>query len=283
MMPLPSPRRLEPSCSSAWKAIMTCVKNCCLKPGSSSCTVSARARGACRSGAGSGSDQGCCESSCTGYLRNSARSSERAMWKEAQRSAVSKSFSGECRYSCSPQKLLYSFASTAGSLPSPCGAAPAAAPAGVAPAASAAAGGAASPLAPSAAAVRLGSTDSGSASRSEAWARSWVRSFWLLAMALWSMARSRSSSSTMRARRGACSELQSREQSCFSRDVRVRYSCPFGEIPSVAIIFFRSSVRLVSLSFASLASLASLAFFSFSDLGSPPDSRAAFSASSARF
>mmetsp|Transcript_87773 Transcript_87773/g.220952 ORF Transcript_87773/g.220952 Transcript_87773/m.220952 type:complete len:221 (+) Transcript_87773:220-882(+) len=55
----PASRLLEPSCSNAWKAIMTCVRNCSLKPGSSNCTARARARGACLKGAGSGCVQGC--------------------------------------------------------------------------------------------------------------------------------------------------------------------------------------------------------------------------------
>mmetsp|Transcript_91918 Transcript_91918/g.260184 ORF Transcript_91918/g.260184 Transcript_91918/m.260184 type:complete len:266 (+) Transcript_91918:782-1579(+) len=106
IFPPESSRRLEPSCSRAWKAIITCVRNCCRNPGSSSCTPSARARGACRSGAGSGGAQGWRgASSGTGCFRKSVRSFDSARWKEPQPSGLSKSRSGYWSASCMPQKL----------------------------------------------------------------------------------------------------------------------------------------------------------------------------------
>jgi len=75
------------------------------------------------------------------------------------------------------------------------------------------------------------------------------------------MANTRSSKRTILALSPACKELQRRELSCFSNDVRVKYSWPFGDIPRCVISFFLSSTRFASLSFESLASFESLGSF----------------------
>mmetsp|Transcript_118425 Transcript_118425/g.334796 ORF Transcript_118425/g.334796 Transcript_118425/m.334796 type:complete len:231 (-) Transcript_118425:200-892(-) len=104
-----------------------------------------------------------------------------------------------------------------------------------------------------------------------------VLCFWLFAIALWSMASSCSSSSRTRARRLAWRELQSREPSCLSKDVSVRYSWPLGDVPRCVIIFLRSSTRFSSFAFCSFGSFgevsASSAATAWACLASNSDNR----------